>query len=207
MRTTYGRPVRRWCRYGRNCSPTASAPTPTSTSTPAPERAAMPPPATSGSGSATPTTTRLIPAPTSAVVHGPVRPSWQQGSSVVKSVAPLACSPASANATTSAWAPPGGLVAPTPTTRPSATTTAPTQGLGELRYRAAPATSMACAMKVASVSTVDSAGKGVRIGVVDQKPHRMGNNVDHGLQALDAANGGTGGVHDERCADGAGDAP
>ncbi len=69
------------------------------------------------------------------------------------------------------------------------------------------ATSTAWAIKVASVSTIGSAGGWMRVGVVDQQAHRMGNNVDHGLQALDATCRGAGGVHDERCADGAGDAP
>ena len=75
FRTTNGRPVRRWCRYGASCSVTASARDADGRRRcrrrgggrcPGRRRAA--------SGSSMPTTTRATPASTRASAHGPVRP-------------------------------------------------------------------------------------------------------------------------------------
>ncbi len=59
----------------------------------------MPPPETRGSGSSVATTTRVIPAARMRSVHGPVRPTWQHGSSVTYIVAPRLRGPAAASAT------------------------------------------------------------------------------------------------------------
>ncbi len=66
-------------------------------------------------------------------MHGGVVPWWLQGSSETYIVALRARSPAAASATTSAWRPLGS-VAPSPTTSPSLTTTAPTVGFGYARF-------------------------------------------------------------------------
>ena len=72
------------------------------TSTPAASNAAIPPPLTFGFGSLLAITTRLTPASISAELQGPVRPVWQQGSSVTKAVEPAARRIALAIATGSA---------------------------------------------------------------------------------------------------------
>ena len=131
FQVTKGRPVR-WAVSHPSSGPRAtSAPsTPVTTSTPAAVRATAPPPARAV-GSAQAMTTRHTPAAWIAAVHGPVRPVWWHGSRVTTRVPPRARSPAAARATTSACGPPGGEVAPSPTLRPSASsTTAPTGGLG-----------------------------------------------------------------------------
>ena len=67
---------------------------------------------------------------------GPVRPTWQHGSSVQYSVAPRARSPAISSACTSACGSPARRWKPCPTTTPSLdTTTAPTIGFGLVRPR------------------------------------------------------------------------
>ena len=69
------------------------------------------------------------PAASTASTHGGVVPWWVHGSIVTKRVAPRASSPAASSATISPWRPLSS-VAPSPTTSPSATITAPTVGFG-----------------------------------------------------------------------------
>ena len=75
---------------------------------------------------------------------------------MVYTVAPAAASPAARSATISACGPPGGSVAPSPTTTPSRTITAPTHGLGAVRRRAraARATARAISSSSRSLDTV-----------------------------------------------------
>ncbi len=75
---------------------------PTSTRMPARRSSAMPLPSTTGFGSPQPMTTRAGRAARIAPVHGPVRPTWQHGSSVTYSVVPRAGPRSAANAFTSA---------------------------------------------------------------------------------------------------------
>ena len=102
---------------------------PNSTVIPAARNRSAPPEAT-GFGSRIATTTRATPAATSASTHGGVLPWWLHGSSVTKRVAARARVPAMANAATSACGPPKRWWAPSPTTTPSRTMTAPTRGFG-----------------------------------------------------------------------------
>ncbi len=74
--------------------------------------------------------------------HGGVVPQCAQGSIVANSVAPRARSPAASSATISACRPPVS-VAPSPTTTPSRTTTAPIVGFGYARPAASAAISTA----------------------------------------------------------------
>ena len=90
----------------RSASRCSAPPKPSRTSTPAAARARAPWPATLGFGSRTANTTRRTPARRIASVHGAVRPTWLHGSSVTKSVAARARSPAPRSATTSAWSSP-----------------------------------------------------------------------------------------------------
>ena len=112
----------------------------TTTSTPAARRRSKPCPATSGLGSVLVATTRLIPAAINASQHGPVRPWWEQGSSVTYAVAPTTEFPlavASRNAMISAWKLPTRWVWPLPKALPlGATITQPTRGLGEVMCNA-----------------------------------------------------------------------
>jgi len=64
------------------------------------------------------------------LLHGPVRPWWQHGSSVTYAVAPRASAPAALSATRSACGPPAGAVQPRAITRPFFTSTQPTVGFG-----------------------------------------------------------------------------
>ena len=70
------------------------------------------------------------PASMSASAHGPVRPTCAQGSRVTTRSHRRRPVPAARSASTSACAPPGGCVAPSPTTTPSTTRTQPTHGFG-----------------------------------------------------------------------------
>ena len=98
---------------------------------PCSRRYASPCPETAGFGSCTATTTRAMPDATIGRTHGPVRPVWQQGSSVTYMVAPRARSPATRRAWISACGSPARSWAPCPTRVPSgATITHPTIGLG-----------------------------------------------------------------------------
>ena len=108
--TTYGRPVTRCHIYGASCARTAVSSTPTSTSTPEAFSSSTPAPDTRGSGSMVPTITFDTPASTIASTQGPVRPSWEQGSSVTTIVEPRAPSPARRNASISACDSPGTCV-------------------------------------------------------------------------------------------------
>src|SRR5207244_6977346 len=92
-----------------------------------------------------PTTTLAIPAAITASAHGPVRPVWLHGSRVHASVAPLVRSPAALSATTSAWGPPGGWVAPSKRSSPD-WMTAPTHGLGAVVVRTPAASDKARSM-------------------------------------------------------------
>ncbi|MNS72687.1 hypothetical protein D3C72_1061070 [compost metagenome] len=115
----------------------SSRQTPVATSMPASRRRASPCPLTSGFGSPIATTTRAGFAASTASTQGGVRPKWLQGSRVTYSVAQATDSPrdwASRSAQTSACGPPGGCVAPSPSTRPSRTITQPTRGLGAVVY-------------------------------------------------------------------------
>ncbi|EKA62560.1 phosphoenolpyruvate synthase/pyruvate phosphate dikinase [Janibacter hoylei PVAS-1] len=147
---TYGRPVLTACSQARLTWVAASRPTPSTTSIPWSRSTSAPPPA-AAVGSGTATTTRAMPASSRAVVHGPVRPAWRQGSRVTTAVPPRAASPAAASATTSAWGPPARACHPSPTGAPSASsTTHPTTGLGAVwpRPRAARSTARAIACSV-----------------------------------------------------------
>ena len=110
----------------------------------------MPGPVDQRVGVLTATTTRAIPAAMMASVHGGVRPWWAHGSSVTYRVPPAARGPAAASAATSAWAPPGGAVAPVNhcrlAARPRHHTTAPTHGFGAVRPRTGSAASTARAI-------------------------------------------------------------
>jgi hypothetical protein len=114
-----------FCRSASRCR------RPSRTSTPAAASLAYPVPSTRGFGSRMAETTRKIPASITASAHGGVRPTCEHGSSVVYSVAPFARSPACVSARISACAVPGPSCQPSPMTRSSATTTAPTAGFGE----------------------------------------------------------------------------
>ena len=76
-------------------------------------------------------------------MHGGVRPSWQHGSSDTYRVAPAVFPAAASSAMASACCSPGGWVMPSPITRSSLTTTAPTIGFGLVCPRARVASSMA----------------------------------------------------------------
>ncbi len=145
LKITSGRPVRACLRKGWLSMRAASAtwPSTKSTLTPSSRRIPGPRPAAFGVGSSEAITTRAIPAATIASVHGGVRPWWQQGSSEMYMVAPAVLPAAASRAITSAWLSPGGWVTPSPITRSSLTTTAPTIGLGLVCPRARPASSMA----------------------------------------------------------------
>ena len=104
-----------------------------------------------GLGSSAAMCTLLTPASMRAWAQGGVRPQWGHGSSVTKRSAPLAAAPACRSATISACACPGGCVAPSPTTRPSFTSTAPTGGFGSVRPTAERAISIARRMCATSV--------------------------------------------------------
>src|SRR5919198_298527 len=73
-------------------------------------------------------------------------------------VAPAVWPAASSSAITSAWLSPGGWVIPSPITRPSLTTTAPTMGFGLVCPRARPASSMALRRCCASRSVAVVSG-------------------------------------------------
>src|SRR5690606_31140017 len=158
FQVTCGRPVRTKCSHARSGPLAASrANRPDRTSTPA-ARSTSAPPAACGFASDTACTTRAMPAPRSASVHGGVRPVCAQGSSVTTAVRPAARSPACRRATTSACGPPGGWVAPTPTTAPEASsTTQPTGGLGLVVPRTCSLRSIAVRMAAASSSGADTA--------------------------------------------------
>ena len=66
----------------RDATASGSSTASTCTCTPAARSRAKPWPPTSGLGSAMAATTLVMPAATSASQHGPVRPWWEQGSSV-----------------------------------------------------------------------------------------------------------------------------
>ncbi len=170
LATTYGRPVRRWNRYGVRTRVAAAAPGPTSTSTPAARSRRIPAPATRTSGSSIATTTRRTPASMSASAHGPVRPTCAQGSRVTTAVAPTAAGPAARNASTSACAPPGGCVAPSPTTTPSTSRTHPTHGFGAARRRAPDASCRA--RSIASSSRTGSSPSATSGNAGDGDRHR-----------------------------------
>ena len=112
----------------------------------------MPLPATMGFGSSEPTTTRAMPASRMASVQGGWRPWWQQGSSVTYIVAPAGDSVQCARALRSACASPQRSWKPSPMTRPSFTTTAPTMGFGEVQPTPRPASSRA--LRIYSVSVI-----------------------------------------------------
>ena len=79
---------RSWADRKPAFSRRAAAPSsPTSTATPAARSTSTPRPATRGNGSSVATTTRVTPASRMRCVHGPVRPTWQHGSSVTYIVA------------------------------------------------------------------------------------------------------------------------
>ena len=145
LKTTSGRPVRACLRKGWFSMRAASAMSPStkSTRTPSSRRIPGPRPAALGVGSSEAITTRRMPADRIASVHGGVRPWWQQGSSDRYSVAPAVLPAAASSAMTSACASPGGWVMPSPITRPSLTTTAPTIGFGLVCPRARAASSIA----------------------------------------------------------------
>ena len=145
LKTTSGRPVRACFRNGWFSMRAASAmwPSTKSTRTPSSRRIPGPRPAALGVGSSEAITTRVMPAETIASVQGGVRPWWQHGSSEMYIVAPAVWPAASSSAITSAWLSPGGCVIPSPSTRPSFTTTAPTIGFGLVCPRARPASSIA----------------------------------------------------------------
>src|SRR3989344_9526264 len=108
---------------------------PTEVSIPARRRLRIPVPDTFGLGSRIQQTTLFTRARTIRSTHGGVLPQWLQGSRFTYRVAPLACTPAAASASTSAWTDPALLWYARPTTRPRFTTTAPTIGLGNVRPR------------------------------------------------------------------------
>jgi nitroreductase len=96
-----------------------------------------------------------------ASVHGPVRPRWEHGSSVVASVAPAAPAapaPAASSATTSACLLPGGSVAPVTISSLAVWIAAPTHGFGADRVRAAGAASNASIISASSEVSVATAG-------------------------------------------------
>ncbi len=137
--------------------------TPRVTSTPARRSSSTPPPA-SGCGSRAPTATRRIPASTIAVVHAGVFPRCEQGSRFTNSVAPSALSPACLSATTSACSRPNSSWNPSPTTRPSRTTTAPTSGLGATLPHPRSASSRARRMASRSAASTGSSETPGRAG-------------------------------------------
>jgi hypothetical protein len=146
---TYGRRSRTAVSQAALTAAASAASGPLTTSTPASARRRAPPEET---GSGTAYTTRAIPASRSAWAQGPVRPVWSQGSRVTTAVPPRASSPASARACTSACGPPARWCQPSPTTRPSASsTTQPTTGLGlvDPRPRAASPTARRMAARSA----------------------------------------------------------
>ena len=104
-----------------------------------------------------------MPAETIASVHGGVRPWWQHGSSETYIVAPAVSPAASSSAITLGVASPGGCVMPSPITRPSLTTTAPTIGFGLVCPRARPASSIALIRCCASRSVAAVTGHPKRL--------------------------------------------
>src|SRR5699024_10136023 len=144
FQVTCGRPVRIKCNQARSGPwATSTARTPPYTRTPASRRWDAPP-AAMELGSATAYTTRATPARTNTSAHGAVRPACAQGSSVTTAVPPMAAEPAARNASTSACGPPGGRVAPCPTTLSAASnTTQPTGGFGLVAPRASALSSIA----------------------------------------------------------------
>ena len=93
-----------------------------------------------------------MPASRMASVQGGWRPWWQQGSSVTYIVAPAGDSVQCARALRSACASPQRSWKPSPMTRPSFTTTAPTMGFGEVQPTPRPASSRA--LRIYSVSVI-----------------------------------------------------
>nr|AIF16415.1 hypothetical protein [uncultured marine group II/III euryarchaeote KM3_74_C08] len=106
---TCGRLLLHQCMNSSICFSHSSCNRPSSTSTPSALSAAVPPPRTVGFGSAAPITTWVIPAHSSASVHGGVLPKWLHGSRVMYAVDPVVGMPltsASAIAICSACNPP-----------------------------------------------------------------------------------------------------
>ena len=137
LRTTKGRPVARWTRYGRSWSLTSPASTPSGTSTARGLERSKPGPgdlpvrvsdAGDDTGDAGPDERARC---TAASDRGGRRARGSHRPCRLE-LAP----PAAARAAISACGPPGGAVAPSPTTSPAASTmTQPTHGLGDVVVR------------------------------------------------------------------------
>ena len=130
---TYGLRFSHQCKNSRICSAASSSRRPHSTLIPASSKTETPFPLTNGFGSPCAITTSLIPAQSSASVHGGVLPKWLQGSNVMYALAPLVLWPfssASCIAICSACSPPKWSCQPSAITIPSLTKTQPTKGFG-----------------------------------------------------------------------------
>src|SRR5207244_13028841 len=121
-------------------------------------------------------------------------------------------------ATTSAWGPPGGWVAPSNTSPSGATITQPTHGLGEVVARTVAASSTArsmgssglifltCLQFLTARSRIPRDGLMLG-GLLREEGQGVGQDVEHRVEAFDCARGRARRVEDDRPPAGAGGRP